>query len=810
MLGEYRLEQKLGGGGFGTVYLAEHIHEHSQVAIKVLQVSLSKKEDFREFLNETRTMIRLRHPHIIPLLDVGLSRDDFPFLVMEYAAQGTLQDRHPRGTRLPLATIAEYVEQIASALQYAHDHRIIHRDVKPENMLLRADGTLLLSDFGIAKIMEQSTLMSMQNQSGTPAYMAPEQHKGYPCFASDQYALAVVAYEWISGTRPFHGSREWLAVQHVTAPLPSLLNIIPTFPPNIEQVLFKALSKEPEQRFATIQEFAAAFRATVQEAPVSDADMQKLPLEKPPSKERLTQQPDTTGSIQTESEISTPPAPQMPTTDQPIEPEILPIRQDPDHMTNPISSDRPDTPYPITHPSTLPIITTEKPFDAIKATRRLFSSRRHSFLLSSLLLIGLIIFVLFISMLGTNVPNPQNSSNTLSIHHSNTPSIHRPNNEQVLDTNTVAHLVKKWAFQTKGYVESSPAVVDGIIYIGSDDGNVYAIDAHSGKKKWAFPTGGSVVSSPVVVNGIVYVGSDDGNVYAIDAGSGQQKWIFPTGNPVSSSPAVADGLVYIGTNDGNLYIIDALSGQQKRSCYTGAPSSNSQEPSGPPGGPPGPPPIASSFPLIVSSVVYISAPDGNLYAIDALSCQQKWVFRTTGSLLSSPAIANGLVYIGSLDRRGSFNKHIYAIDAQSGDQKWVFQTLGTGPSGRQERPPGPPPAVTSSPVVVDGIVYIGADNSNVYAIDAQSGTQKWISRTSGPVVSSPAVASGVIYVGTLEGFSSNNGMDMYAIDAQSGQQMWNAQIGGSVHSSPAVANTVVYVGSADGNVYAFGLPTTPS
>src|SRR5262249_29261496 len=143
------------------------------------------------------------------------------------------------GSSVPLATIAEYIEQIASALQYAHDRRVIHRDIKPENMLLRADDTLLLSDFGLAKIIERSTLMSMQTQAGTPAYMAPEQHKGFPCFASDQYALAIAVYEWICGTRPFQGSREWLALQHVTTPPSSLLDFVPMLSPKIEQVIFK-------------------------------------------------------------------------------------------------------------------------------------------------------------------------------------------------------------------------------------------------------------------------------------------------------------------------------------------------------------------------------------------------------------------------------------------------------------------------------------------------------------------------------------------------------------------------------------------
>jgi serine/threonine protein kinase len=105
--------------------------------------------------------------------------------------EGTLRDRHPKGERIALSTIVSYVDQIASALQYAHDRSIIHRDVKPENILVRADGMLLVSDFGVAKFLEQSTQISRQTQVGTPMYMAPEQHMGHPCFASDQFALAI-------------------------------------------------------------------------------------------------------------------------------------------------------------------------------------------------------------------------------------------------------------------------------------------------------------------------------------------------------------------------------------------------------------------------------------------------------------------------------------------------------------------------------------------------------------------------------------------------------------------------------------------
>ncbi|GAC1480818.1 MAG: hypothetical protein NVS2B12_35930 [Ktedonobacteraceae bacterium] len=171
-IGEYRLIRQLGKGTFGTVYLAEHLHDQSQVAIKILQLQLTSSKDLRDFLNEAR-VIRLRHPHILPVLDFGLSRDDVPFLVLEYAAGGTLRDLHPRGNRVPWQDIDSYLLALASALQYAHGRRTTHRDIKPENVLRHSDGTVLLSDFGIAKIMEQSTMLSMQTQIGTPLYMAP-------------------------------------------------------------------------------------------------------------------------------------------------------------------------------------------------------------------------------------------------------------------------------------------------------------------------------------------------------------------------------------------------------------------------------------------------------------------------------------------------------------------------------------------------------------------------------------------------------------------------------------------------------------
>src|SRR5437588_9783251 len=265
-LGHYRLIRHLGRGGFADVYLGEHIYLNTKAAIKVLQTRLADN-DLPGFLNEARTIASLAHPHIVRILDFG-DEDDTPFLVMEYAPYGTLRQRHPRGLRLPLLTIIPYVKQVAEALQYAHDRRLIHRDIKPENMLLNQQYEVLVSDFGIAMVSQTSRQIETQPVVGTAAYMAPEQLQGKPRPASDQYALGIVVYEWLSGDLPFHGTFTELYSQHLFVPPPPLHEKVPTIPPAVEQVVLTALAKGPHQRFASVQAFATAFEQSCQ-APLS-------------------------------------------------------------------------------------------------------------------------------------------------------------------------------------------------------------------------------------------------------------------------------------------------------------------------------------------------------------------------------------------------------------------------------------------------------------------------------------------------------------------------------------------------------------
>ncbi len=255
-IGNYRLIRQLGRGGFADVYLGEHLYLNTKAAIKVLQTRLAES-DLQSFISEARTIASLTHTRIIRVLDFGVEEDTL-FLVMEYAPNGTLRERFPKGAQLPLANIVPFVKQVAEALQYAHDRRVIHRDIKPENMLLGQYYDVLLSDFGIAVVSQTSHHQLTQEVVGTAAYMAPEQLQGKPRPASDQYALGIVVYEWLTGDLPFHGTFTEVASQHLFVPPPPLRTKIPDIWPEVEEVLRVALAKDPQQRFMQIQAFATA------------------------------------------------------------------------------------------------------------------------------------------------------------------------------------------------------------------------------------------------------------------------------------------------------------------------------------------------------------------------------------------------------------------------------------------------------------------------------------------------------------------------------------------------------------------------
>ena len=260
-IGHYRILRRLGTGSFATVYLAEHLYIEKLAAIKILHIAMNE-QNYQAFLGEARINARLEHPHIVRLLDFGFSEQK-PYLVMEHAPNGTLRQLYPKGSRMPPQLMVHYVSQIAEALDYAHQQNVIHRDVKPENLLLNGKNELVLSDFGIAIVQQRQQSLPKQAIAGTPVYMAPEQFRGISLPASDQYALGVMVYEWLCGEPPFAGNLFALSYQHTQQPPDNLYRRLPDISPVIDDVILGALAKDPAQRFTNVRAFAAALAEAV-------------------------------------------------------------------------------------------------------------------------------------------------------------------------------------------------------------------------------------------------------------------------------------------------------------------------------------------------------------------------------------------------------------------------------------------------------------------------------------------------------------------------------------------------------------------
>jgi len=811
--GNYRLVRLLGKGGTAEVYLGEHIYLDIQAAIKVLHSQLAS-EDVERFRSEARTVAHLTHPHIVRVLDFGVE-GTIPFLTMEYASRGTVRTRYLRGTRLPLETIVSYVNQVADALQYIHEQKkLVHRDVKPENMLLRTDQDLLLSDFGISAIEQSvSNLITQQrtglSASGTISYMAPEQIQGNPHPASDQYALGIVVYEWLCGSRPFEGEAFAVMYQQVHVPVPPLREKIPTISPAVEHVVLRALAKNSQWRFATIRDFAEALEEASHAQ--ENVTLPAWPLSGQPALNTLpAQQGSQTVENATLLARPLPQAASSPLSPQPVLNPLLAQEQ----LDSPLMGDDKvsyanaapkQSMQTVTGPNDTPksISSIVKP---IHQPRSLIRGKGMLLIgLAVIIVMGSVAFLLSSLNNHSNAKPPVNIQSTPNTHDSATASFratataaanaytaatdhgvmpgfdaqHTRVNpyEKVLNLTNVSQLVQAWKVSTGGPIGSVPTVANGRVYVsaagrGSNEGKMYALDAGTGHVDWVKPYGTYYNGAgPTAANGTIYIGSDK-ILYALRAVTGDSRWTGTTGGGIGTTPTLVNGVIYVGSDDGKLSAFNASNGGE---LWTVSISTGHS--------------IRSS-PAVANGIVYIGSDDGKLYAVEAGSGRGIWTTPTKGEIRSSPAVVNGIVYVGSYDGK------LYAINAETGKVLW---TASTGKS------------IFSSPAVADGVVYVGSNDNKLYAFKASgcgnpSCQPIWTASTGDSIISSPTIANGVLYIGSDD-------KKLYAFKASgcgstSCQPLWTASTGDRIRSSPTVANGFVYVGSEDGTIYAFHVPGT--
>lgn len=305
--------------------------------------------------------------------------------------------------------------------------------------------------------------------------------------------------------------------------------------------------------------------------------------------------------------------------------------------------------------------------------------------------------------------------------------------------------------------------------------------------KWTFSTNGTIVSSPAAANGVVYVGSADGSLYAVEAKTGKLRWKFDAHGDVNSSPAVADDTVYVVSLDGNLYAVDAATGKQRWSFasrgehrFTAAgnlgalPSTEMM---------PDPWDFYLSSPTVAGDAVYFGSGDRSVYAVDAKTGALRWSYKTGDVVHSSPAVSGGIVYAGSSDT------YFYALNAETGALQWKFKT-GDDPKTHLMA------GIPGSAAVANGTVYFGCRDANFYALNARTGTLKWKVPNDGSwVISSPAVADGVVY------YTTSDSHRFQALDADSGKVLYWLPTNIYAFSSPAIAGSHAYFGTFDGRLH---------
>jgi outer membrane protein assembly factor BamB len=696
-VGPYRLLGRLGAGGMGQVYLGLSPGGR-HVAVKIVHPEFAASPDFRvRFRREVAAAQKVSGLFTAPVVDADVSGVPL-WLATAYVPGPSLSEAVNEHGPLPAPSVLALAAGLAEGLAAIHAAGVVHRDLKPMNVLLAPDGPRII-DFGISRAVEATSLTGAGFVVGSAGFMSPEQAAGGDVGkASDIFSLGTVLVFAATGEGPFGtGSSDALLYRVVHNP-PDLGRV----PDEVRPLVERCLAKDPASRPSAADILAEVGAAHPVPGWLPD------PVIRPYAGEPA--RPASGGTAE------------VPATDDPTMAAASAGGQagpagPPPGNGQLAEAGRDPTPRRRRRPLILAGITT------------------------TLVVAGVIIGVVVAGSTPRTVAAAHSPASSRS------PARPRPAR-------------RGWIFTAAASVDGTATVAGGVVYVGDDNGNVYAIDAATGALRWKLPTGSSVVSRPAVVDGTVYVGSENNDVYALNAATGAVIWKYPTGGSVDSGPAVTDGVVYVGNDNNEVFALDAATGHVR---WT-QPNVGDN---------------VTTNPAVVGGTVYVGCEDNSVYALNAATGAIRWQRPTHGQVNSSPAVVGGTVYVGSDDG------NVYALNAATGAVEWTRPTGGK---------------VESSPAVSGGTVYIGSDDHKVFALDAATGAVEWTRPTGGVVESSPVLSGGLVFVGSGDGY-------VYALDAATGAVRWRVNTNGQVNATAAVYGGMVYIGTDDDAVYALTTTT---
>lgn len=600
------------------------------------------------FEREASLLATLSHPGIPKIYDF-FSVHGRVYLVLEFIEGRDLEAQlNVREHPMQEEEVVRLAVQICDVLEYLHGHSpqsIIFRDLKPSNIIVLPDGKVTLIDFGIAKVFQSDKRGTM---IGTEGYAPPEQYRGLAEPRGDIYGLGATMHHLLTKSDP-----------RTQTPFTFHERPIRKFNPRVseytEAVILQAVEYDMDRRWPS----APAFRQAIMQSSVLDAKLKKRQ----------------SGPLAEENSLL---------ASQPF----------------------------------LPKLPDGSPLTQAKVNEQ----DAHS---------------------GVLLPPSHSAPRERAI-----PSSVAADGAQVL-----------WTFTADDEIRSSPLCSRGVVFFGSYDTNLYALNAKSGDFLWKTPTKSGICSSPTLVEDLVIVGSEDSYLYAVDARRGTTSWTYRTGGPVRSSPKVYKDMLFVGSDDQYIYALQADTGQimWKYRTWNHVRSSAG----------------------VGNGLVFIGSSDGNLYALDQINGTLKWKLHTLGAIISTPLVVGSTVITGSLDN------FVYAVDSDTGFTSWRFEC---------QRP------VSSSPAVVGERVLVGSTDGFLYCLDAHSGRLIWNYDAGSQITSSPKVSltSDNVYFGTGSNY-------VYALDIISGELKWRYRTRGPVVSSPSIEDGIVYVGSLDRKLYALAM-----